>query len=160
MCVGLGVGQGFQPVAAFNYQAKHYDRVKKGLAVTMVIGFCFICCLAVPGMIFSEQIVYLFQKSEDVIEIGSFALRCACVGVMCLPLSVPINMLYQSIRKAAISSFLSILRSGLMLIPILLITTTAFGITGIQISQPLADIATGLISVPFIAAFLKKNSRY
>ena len=76
---------------------------------------------------------------------------------MCMPLSIPVNMLYQSIRKAGLSSFLSLLRSGLMFIPTLLITTQLFGITGIQISQPFADMATGIISIPFILHFLHKK---
>lgn len=155
MCVGLGIGQGYQPVAAFNYQAKEYKRVKKGLLITMGVGFIFVACLAIPGLIFAEQIVYVFQKHEEVIEIGAFALRCACVGTMFLPLSVPVNMLFQSIRKAGLSSFLSLMRSGLMFIPTLLITTHFLGLTGIQISQPLADVFTGLISIPFLIAVLR-----
>lgn len=155
MCVGLGVGQGFQPVAAFNYQAKKIKRVKKGLLVTMFIGFCLICCMTIPGLLFAEQIVYLFQKSEEVVEIGTFALRCACIGAMCLPLSVPINMLYQSARMAGLSSVLSMLRSGLMFIPTLLITTQLWGLRGIQISQPFADVATGIICIPFILSVLR-----
>lgn len=157
MCVGLGIGQGYQPVASFNYQAKEYKRVKKGLLVTMAIGFCFISCLAIPGIVFAEQIIHLFQKSEEVKEIGVFALRCACVGTIFLAFSVPVNMLYQSIRKAGVSSFLSMLRSGLMFIPTLIVTTNLWGIVGIQISQPLADMLTGLVSVPFVVMFLRKK---
>ena len=158
MCVGLGIGQGSQPVAAFNYQAKEYKRVKQGLLVTMGIGFCLISCLALPGFIFAEKIVYLFQKSPAVIEIGTPALRYACVGVLFLSLSVPVNMLYQSIRKPGMSSFLSLLRSGLTFMPTLLLTTGLWGLTGIQISQPIADVITGLISVPIIIRFLKKRT--
>ena len=157
MCVGLGIGQGFQPVASFNYQAREYKRVKKGLLVTIGIGFCFISCMAIPGFAFAEQIIYVFQKSEQVKEIGVFALRCSCVGTMFLAFSVPVNMLYQSIRKAGIASFLSLLRSGLMFIPTLIITTHLFGIVGIQISQPLADMFTGLVSIPFVVSFLRKK---
>ncbi len=157
MCVGLGIGQGFQPVAAFNYQAGKYSRVKKGLLVTMAVGFCLISLLALPGFIFSDRIVYLFQKSEAVVEIGRVAMRYSCVGVVFLSLSVPINMLYQSIRQAGMSSFLSLLRSGLTLIPTLLISTKLWGLTGIQISQPFADFLTGLISIPFILHFLRKE---
>lgn len=157
MCVGLGIGQGYQPVASFNYQAKEYKRVKQGLLLTMGIGFCFIACLAIPGFIFADKVVYLFQKNEDVLEVGIFALRCACIGTMFLPLSVPVNMLYQSIRKAGISSVLSLMRSGLMFIPTLLISTHFLGITGIQISQPLADVLTGLASIPFTLYFLQKK---
>ena len=158
MCVGLGIGQGFQPVASFNYQAKKYNRVKKGLIFTMVVGFILVFIMALPGIIFPRQIIYIFQKSEEVQNIGEFALRMANIGVMFLPLSIPVNMLYQSIRKAGISSFLSMMRSGLMLIPTLLITTHFLGLTGIQISQPVADMFTGLICIPFIIAFMRKNN--
>ncbi len=157
MCVGLGIGQGFQPVASFNYQAKRYDRVKKGLVFTMTVGFILVGIMSIPGLIFPEQIVSLFQKERTVQEIGGLALRCASIGVLFHPLAIPVNMLYQSIRKAGISSFLSMIRSGLMLIPTLIITTSLWGLTGIQISQPLADMFTGLISIPFIITFMRKS---
>lgn len=157
MCVGLGIGQGFQPVASFNYQAKKYSRVKKGLLFTMGVGVVLVAVMALPGILFPEFIVSLFQKSTEVQVIGGFALRCASLAVLFLPLSIPVNMLYQSIRKAGISSFLSLMRSGLMFIPVLLITTNLFGLIGIQISQPIADVLTGLVSVPFILHFLYKT---
>ncbi|MBP1544158.1 MAG: MATE family efflux transporter [Oscillospiraceae bacterium] len=157
MCVGLGIGQGFQPVASFNYQAKKYDRVRKGLLFTMGAGFVLVLIMSLPGLLVPDFIVSLFQQDQKVRDIGGFALRCSAVGVLFLPLSIPVNMLYQSIRKAAVSSFLSLMRSGLMLIPALLITTYFWGLTGIQISQPLADIGTGLVSIPFIIHFLKSN---
>lgn len=157
MCVGLGIGQGYQPVASFNYQARRYDRVKKGLLITMGVGFCFILVLSLPSVIFAEQIVYLFQRSPDVIRVAVPALRYSCCGTLFLALSVPVNMLYQSIRNAGVSSFLSMLRNGLLLIPILLITTSLWGLTGVQISQPLADVFTGLASIPFIVHFLHKS---
>ena len=157
MCVGLGIGQGFQPVAAFNYQAKKYDRVKRGLLATMAIAFVLVACLAVPSIIFAEQIVYAFQKSPAVIEVGVLALRAACVGTMFLPLSIPVNMLYQSTRQVKISTILSMMRNGLTFIPTLLLTTHFWGLTGVQISQPLADVMTGLIAIPFVIHFLRKR---
>ncbi len=157
MCVGLGIGQGFQPVASFNYQAGKFRRVKQGLLFTMGAGFVLVLIMAMPGLLFPEFIVGLFQEEPLVREIGGYALRWASVGVLFLPLSVPVNMLYQSIRKAAVSSVLSMMRSGLMLIPTLLITTSLWQLRGVQISQPIADIATGLVCVPFILHFLIKT---
>ena len=156
MCVGLGIGQGFQPVASFNYQAKKHDRVKRGLLITMGIGLGFILCLATPGFIFADKIISLFQKSEAVIKIGTVALRAACIGTTFLAFSVPVNMLYQSTRQTSIASFLSLLRSGLTFIPVLLVTTHLWELFGIQISQPVADILTGIISIPFTIHFLRK----
>ena len=155
MCVGLGVGQGFQPVASFNYQAGKYKRVKDAMMFTMVMGGAAICCLSVPAFFAAEGIVRIFQESMQVIEIGAKALRFACIGLLFMPLSVPVNMLYQSIRKAGLSAFLSLMRSGLMFIPTLIITADLWGLTGIQLSQPVADALTGIISIPFIVHFLK-----
>ena len=157
MCVGLGIGQGFQPVASYNYQARAYKRVKKGLKVTMGLGAVVITLISLPGFIFAEDVVRLFQKSPNVIEIGAYALRWASIGVLFMPLSVPVNMLYQSIRRPDVSTILSMLRSGLAMIPTLLITCYFLGLTGIQISQPIADIVTGLVSIPFIIIFLNKK---
>ncbi len=157
MCVGLGIGQGFQPVAAFNYEAGEKKRVRKGLLFTMGFAAVFVTCLSVLTFFCAENIMLLFQKMEQVVTIGSRALRFAAVGLLFMPLTVPINMLYQSIRKAGIASLLSTLRSGALLIPTLLIGVPLLGLTGIQIAQPVADCLTGLISIPFILHFLHKE---
>ena len=157
MCVGLGMGQGFQPVAAFNYRARRYDRVKKGLVFTMCFGLIFIGGLSVLSMFFSETVISLFQKKEEVIAIGSVALRFTAFGMMFMPFSVPVNMLYQSIQKPTISSILSLIRSGAVTIPMLLVFVPILGLTGVQIAQPTADIIAGLFSIPFIVRFLRSN---
>lgn len=157
MCVGLGMGQGFQPVAAFNYQAKKYKRVKQGLVFTMCFGLCFIGGISLLSIFAAEPIIGLFQKKQAVIDVGSVALRYAAVGMMFMPFSVPVNMLYQSIQKPTISSILSLIRSGLITIPVLLIGVPLLKLTGVQIAQPTADILAGLISIPFIIHFLRKH---
>lgn len=155
MCVGLGMGQGFQPVASFNYQAKKYDRVKKGLLFTTVFGLVFIGIMSLVSITFAEQIIALFQKHGEVIRIGSTALRFTAFGMMFMPFSVPVNMLYQSIQQPTISSVLSLIRSGAVTIPILLLGVPLLGLTAIQIAQPMADVLAGLLSIPFIIRFVR-----
>lgn len=157
MCVGLGMGQGFQPVASFNYSAKKYDRVKKGLLFTCTFGLVFVGAMSTVSIIFAEPIMRIFQKHPDVITIGAKALRFAAVGMMFMPFSVPVNMLYQSIQQPTISSVLSLIRSGAVTIPILLICVPIMGLLGVQIAQPTADIIAGFISIPFILRFLKQT---
>ena len=139
MCVGLGMGQGFQPVASFNYQAKKYSRVKKGLLFTMVFGICFIGGMSIISFLFADKIILLFNESEAVVSVGKVALRYAAVGLLFLPMSIPVNMLYQSIQKPTISSVLSAIRSGAVSIPVLLLGVPAIGLTAVQIAQPVAD---------------------
>lgn len=157
MCVGLGIGQGFQPVASFNYQAKKYDRLKKGLIFTTCFGVVFMGIISGISLLFAGPIVLLFQKQPQVVEIGSVALRYAAVGMLFLPYSIPVNMLYQSIQKPTISSVLSLIRSGAVAIPILLFVVPFTGLWGIQIAQPTADIVAGIISIPVILHFLRKT---
>lgn len=157
MCVGLGMGQGFQPVAAFNYRAKKYDRVKKGLIFITCFGILVIGGVCLTSMVFSENVIALFQEKEDVIIIGSRALRFYCIGMMFMPFTVPVNMLYQSIQQPTISSILSLIRSGAITIPMLLIGVPLFGLTAIQIAQPIADVIAGIISIPFIVRFIRNH---
>ena len=157
MCVGLGIGQGFQPVVSFNHRAKQHKRVKQGLVFTILLGLAIVAILSTVGFIFAKPIVELLQKNPEAVEVGVPAIRYATIGLLFLPLSVPVNMLYQSTRRVGIASFLSLLRSGALLIPTLLLTVHFWGLTGIQISQPIADCLSGLVSIPFIIHLLIKK---
>lgn len=157
MSIGLGIGQGFQPVCAFNYQIKKYDRVKKGVIFTILFGTFLVSLLAIPGVIAPEAIVWSFNHSENVINVGKDALRYACIGTLFLPISITANMLYQCIRKSEIASFLSMLRSGLVFIPLIFILETNLKLLGIQIAQPISDVIAAIISIPFIVHFILKT---
>ena len=157
MCVGLGIGQGYQPFSSFNYELKEYDRVKKGTKFLIVFGTLSVGALATLGFIFAPTIVSLFQKDPAVIEVGTPAMRYASIGLWFLPISVSCNMLYQSIRKAAMASFMAIMRSGAVLIPILLIGGTFLGLEGIIMAQGVSDVLTGIITLPFFIRFLKNT---
>ena len=157
MCVGLGIGQGYQPFASFNYELKEYDRVKKGSKFLLTFGTIAVGALATLGFIFAPSIVALFQKEIAVIEVGTPAMRYASVGLWFLPISVACNMLYQSIRKAAMASFMAIMRSGAVLIPVLIITSALWGLDGIIMAQGISDILTGIITLPFFIRFFKKT---
>ena len=122
-----------------------------------MFGLVFIGIMSAISIVFAGQIIALFQKHPDVIRIGAVALRYTAIGMMFMPFSVPVNMLYQSIQQPTISSVLSMIRSGAVTIPMLLIGVPLLGLTGIQIAQPAADILAGLLSIPFIIRFLRKN---
>lgn len=151
----LGIGQGFQPVSAFNYGAKKYSRVKKAFFVTLFLGEIILSLLAVSGLVFAKDIIRFFQKDPEVIRIGSKALRYYILCLFIQPMSVFANMLFQSIGKNRIASLLSGLRSGVVLIPVLWILERNFGLFGIQIAQPVADIITFFAATPFVIGFFR-----
>lgn len=154
--VGLGIGQGFQPVAAFNYGAKKYSRVRSGFFFTWVVGEVVLGCIAVTGMLFSSHLVKFFRDDPKVIEIGNFALAVQLAALFFLPLSVCANMMFQSIGKNGVATVLSALRSGLVFIPVIMLLSEVMGLTGVEISQPISDVLTFFISVPFLIRFFRE----
>ena len=154
--VGLGIGQGFQPVSAFNYGAKKFGRVRRGFLATWGMGELFLGIFATIGFCNAETLVKIFRDDPQVIAIGTVALSAQMISLFFQPLSVCANMLFQSIGKNGVATFLSMLRSGLFLIPILLILSKTLGLTGIEIAQTVADILTFIVSVPFVINFLKQ----
>ncbi len=155
-CVGLGIGQGFQPVSGYNYGAKKYSRLKKAALFTLAFGAGFIGLISLGGFIGAEAIIGLFDKDMTVISVGKTALRIQCSLLIFLPASVVATMLFQSIGKSGRALVLSCLQSGLLFIPLCLILPRFIGITGIQLSQPLAYFLSATVSVPMLLMFLKK----
>ncbi len=153
--IGLGIGQGFQPVAAFNYGAKKYKRVKKAFFFTFSLGEICLGTLAIIGMVLSANLVGIFRDDPKVIEIGTFALRVQFIALFFQPICVCTNMLFQSIGKNTSATFLSTLRSGLAFIPTIIILTKLYGLLGVEISQTIGDLITFIISIPFVIYFFK-----
>jgi len=152
--IGLGIGQGFQPVSGFNYGAKKYSRVKKGAWVTLLLGTASIGVIAAGCFIFAPQIISLFRNESEVLAIGSEALRIYCVFLLFFPSTMVVNMLFQSIGKSVPALVLSCLQSGLIFIPLCIVLSQFLGIKGIEIAQPLAYLLTALISLPYMLVFL------
>lgn len=154
--VGLGLGQGFQPVSAFNFGAKKFDRVRKSYMFTWAVSQVVLMIMMTICLIFSGNLVAFFRDDPEVIAIGTFALRCALIALVAVPFQVCTNMLLQSTGQRAAASFLSILKNGLFFIPLLLILSSAFGLLGVQIAQPIADVLTSVTSIPFALSFMRK----
>ena len=158
-CVGLGIGQGFQPVSGFNYGAKKYSRVRKASVFTLIFGMAFMGLISAGCFAFAPEIIGFFRDEKAVIDIGGQALRIMCVFIMFLPVSVVATMLFQSIGKSVQALVLSCLQSGLLFIPLCMILPRFFGVVGIELSQPLAYFLSAFASLPTMIVFLKKLPR-
>lgn len=154
--VVIGYGQGYQPVVGYNFGAKRFDRVKSAFKFTLKVGTILLTVLAVVGFIFSPTIIKSFINERKVIEIGTHALRFQCLAMPFMTIGVMANMTFQCVGKPWMSTFLSSCRQGIYFLPLILILPRIFGITGVEITQPIADALTCLTSGPFILSFIKK----
>lgn len=154
--VGLGIGQGFQPVASFNYGAKLYSRVKKAFWFTFWAGEAILGVAVVVCMLLSNNLIGIFRNDPTVIAIGTVSLKMQLTALFFHPLVICSNMLFQSIGENKKATFLSMLRSGILFIPIILVMTKFFGIFGVQSSQAITDVLAFFITIPMVVVFLKK----
>ena len=153
----IGLGQGFQPVCGFNYGAKRYDRVKKAFWFCVKIATVTLTAISIAGIIFAPNVIALFRKDDvEVIQIGVLTLRLQCYTLPLMGWAIASNMMLQTIGKTARASILAFARQGLFLIPFLFMLPPLMGILGLQLSQPISDIATFILSIPLTVGVLKE----
>ncbi len=153
----LGVGHGFQPVAGYNYGAGKPQRVKKAFWVATALGTAVSLCASAVLLLFSKQIIGLFQpETAEVVQIGSRMLAFVGLALPALGYSTYVNQLYQSLGFVKGATVLASCRQGICFVPLIILLPSLIGLDGILMTQPLSDLLTFCISVPFNIYFLKK----
>lgn len=154
--VCLGIGQGFQPVASFNYGAKKYNRVRQSFFFTLTVGEILLGTCALAGWQLRGEVIGIFRDDAEVIMIGGTALAAQLIALVFQPLTVCTNMMFQSVGRNLEATFISMLRSGLYFVPVLLLLSRFKGLLGIQCAQTAADILSFATALPFAVVFLRK----
>ncbi len=153
----LGIGHGFQPVAGYNYGAGKKERVKKAFWTATLLGTVIATVAAVILLVFSGQIIGIFNpETAETVKIGSRTLVFMGIALPFLGYSTYVNQLYQSLGFVKGASVLASCRQGIFFLPLIVILPAWLGLDGILLTQPLADVLTFIVSVPFNVAFLKK----
>lgn len=155
--VVIGFGQGFQPVCGFNYGAKLYKRVQQGFWFCVKLSSCILLAAAVVGWFASEQLIEVFLKNDtQVVEYGSLALRLQCLSFPLVGWITISNMMLQTIGKAVRASLMAMSRQFLFFVPAVLTLPQMWGMLGVQMSQPIADVASFILAVVLSISVLKE----
>ena len=157
--VAIGVGQGLQPVAAFNYGAHKFRRVRQAAIFTMGAAFCMLVVLVALCWVDSDALIRLFRDDPEVTAVALPAFHYQCLAILLQPVIVVANMTFQSVGKAGRATFLACCRQGVFFIPLILILPRTLGLVGVETCQPIADVFTFIVSLPFLLAFLNQLSR-
>lgn len=105
---------------------------------------------------YSSDIMEFFQKESDVVQIGSRIIKFFSISLPLIPLTIVTNMVFQVTEQIGISIFLSSCRQGIFFIPLIFVLPAIFGITGLELCQPIANTITSLVSLPFIVRYFRK----
>ena len=157
--VAIGVGQGLQPVASFNYGARKYRRVRQAAIFTIEAAFCMLVMLVGLCWVNGDALIRLFRDDPAVTAVALPAFHYQCLAMLLQPIIVVANMTFQSVGASGRATFLACCRQGVFFIPLILILPRTHGLFGVEICQPIADVLTFLVSLPFLIAFLQQLGR-
>lgn len=153
----MGIGQGYQPIAGYCYGAGKKARVKKAFILSSLAGTMICVIFAIIVFLFRIPIMTWFRGDEEVIAIGTHALKWFCLAMPLLAYSTYVNQTYQCLGYSVGATILASCRQGIFFIPLAFVLPKFIGLTGIEMLQATADMMTFIISIPFQVYFFKKH---
>ena len=155
----MGLNQGMQPIAGYNYGARQYSRVKEVFWKTAKLAMVMTTLCFIFGMFFPETAVGIFTHDKELVELSAKALR---INVLVFPI-VGFQMIatnfFQSLGMVRKSVILSLSRQILFLLPLLYVLPLWFGANGVWMSFPISDALATLLTVFMLGRLFKKFSQ-
>ena len=142
----MGINQGMQPIAGYNYGARQFDRVDRVLKLTIIGATCVTTLGFLIGELAPRLAVSVFTDDPELVRLSAEGMR---IVFFCFPIigfQMVTTNFFQSIGMASKAIFLSVSRQVLILIPCLLILPQFYGQLGVWISMPISDLIASLIA--------------
>ena len=165
----IGVNQGFLPIAGYNFGAKKYTRVRESINTSIKYSGILALLIFTLIMLFPSQIVSVFLSSsesldaktladnQEILQRTPSALRWVFIATPIIIIQLIGTSYFQAIGKAIPALLLSLTKQGFFLIPLILILPEFYGVWGVWISFPIADILSTLVTGYFLNRGIKKD---
>ena len=154
----MGLNQGMQPIAGYNYGARHYDRMLRSFYLTCLYATGVMAVVFVLGECFPRAVTEVFTHDEALIAMTVRPMRIICSTMLIIGFQMVTGNLFTSIGQAGKSIFLSLTRQVLYLIPLTLWLPTLFAdpVDGVWWSIPISDSLAALTAVVVLLASRRK----
>ena len=152
----IGLNQGMQPIAGYNYGAQQYDRMMRVVKLSIITAVCIMLTGWSLAMFAPYHCARMFTTDPELIK-GS--IKAIHIIMMMFPLigsQMVITNFFQCIGKVKISIFLSLSRQLLFLLPLLVILPNFYGINGVWASMPTSDFIAVVVAVTIMLVFLRR----
>lgn len=147
----FGINQGAQPIIGYNYGARKFDRVKEALKLAIAAATIIASVGFVVTRLFPVQLVALFNdENAELLEFGPRAITIFLTFLPIIGFQIVSANYFQAVGKPKHSAFLSLSRQVLVLIPALLILPKFFGLDGLLMAGPTADLTSSIITGTFL----------
>jgi putative MATE family efflux protein len=161
MCIMLliGLAQGYQPFAGYNYGAKNYHRLMTGLKTTMVYSTVLACFFSAVFLLFGREILSVIITNPDevaALDAGTKILHAFSLGAPFIGLQMTMMVTFQASGKAVRAMLLSLGRQCLLYIPLLFALNALLGFSGYIFAQPIADVLSAVAALLMSLSFLRE----
>ena len=155
----MGLNQGMQPIAGYNYGAKQYSRVKEVFWMTAKMGTIVTCICFVTGMFFPRVAVGIFTHDEALMDMAAHGFRLLVIGFPIVGFQMIGTNFFQCLGMVKKSVILSLSRQILFLLPLLYALPLRHGASGVWISFPISDLLSALLTAILLRRLFKKFNR-
>lgn len=142
----LGITQGFIPIVGYNFGARNKSRVNKIVRISIFWATGLAMSIFVLLMVFATDIASFFTTDQWLVEETAPAFRTVFLATPLLSVSLIISAYFQALGKALPALLLALTKQGFFLIPLVLILPYYYGINGVWMSFPIADVGAALVS--------------
>ncbi len=155
----MGLNQGMQPIAGYNYGAKQYSRVKEVFWMTAKFGtIVTLICFAV-GMFIPRIAAGIFTHDEALLDMSAEGLRILTIGFPVVGFQMIGTNFFQSLGMVKKSIILSLSRQILFLLPMLYALPLWYGANGVWMSFPISDVLSALLTAILLRRLFRKFNR-
>lgn len=154
----IGVSNGLLPLLAYNYSAGNQERRRRifRLGCSVSLGFSMLCLVVYE--IFAPQLASLFISDPVTIRYSAGFLRCMVTAMPMMSVCYPMIIQFQAMGKFKESMVCSVLRKGVLDIPLLFLMNGLFGLYGCMWVQPIVDTVSLLAAGKFYAGMKKTGT--
>ena len=154
----MGICQGMQPIAGYNYGARNMDRVKRVVRLAITVSVVSMTVGWIIGEVFTGACVRLFTDDPDLIDISVRGIRINMLVFPVIGYQATVTNFFQTIGKVRISIFMSLSRQLIFLLPMLLLFASLWGLDGVWASLPASDFASFIVAVIIMQRFKLHNN--
>ena len=154
--VNMGLNQGMQPIAGYNYGAMKFDRLMQVLKLAVIAGTCITTCGFLVAEFIPGPCARLFTTDPELIRLSVNGMRIMMAAFVLVGSQMVITNFFQSIGMAKISMFLSLSRQMIFLLPMLLLLPLFLGVDGIWWAMPISDTIAEIVAVVMMMTYMRK----
>ena len=155
----MGLNQGMQPIAGYNYGARKYSRVKEVFWRTAAMGTAMTTICFIIGVFIPELAVSIFTHDEELVALSAKALRILTIAFPIVGFQMIATNFFQSLGMVKKSIILSLSRQILFLLPLLYALPLMLDADGVWISYPISDTLATILTIFMLGRLFKKFNR-